>query len=149
MALAHASQKAAVGTAVLNNMNNDNKEALIGLLHELATLDQGELQSRFDLRCFGKMQDLVRHWIKGGEVPAQLSKLEFSDWVYALRSNEREWSRRLGETILAAEDLVALGEVLPAISTFESFIELCPWLPFTEIAHAEIRRLEQDRKGES
>ena len=123
-------------------MGNEDIEALIGSLHELAALDDGELQARFDLQCFAKMQDLVRECVKGGEVPAQLSKSEFSDWVYSLRSNEREWSRSLGETILTAEDLVAIGKIEPAISTFNSFIELCPWLPFIEIAKAEVRRLQ-------
>ena len=126
-------------------MDSDYKEALIGLLHELAALNHAELQARFDQGCFAKMQDLVRQCVKGGDVPTHLTKSEFSDWVYALRSNEREWSRSFGETILAAEDLASSGEVLSAISTFESFIELCPWLQLIEIAHSEILRLEQGR----
>lgn len=126
----------------MSDMEKDDTEALLGLLHDLAELDRDELESRFNAGLFTKVQELVRRCVKGGEVPSSLDKAEFVDWVYALRSNEREWSRHLGDVILAVEEKSALGDTPSAIADMESFISGCPWLPFSEIAHVEMRRLK-------
>lgn len=68
----------------------------------------------------------------GGEKFASAD--EFAHFVVDLRSNEKSWSRRLGDVILQARVQQDAGDAAGARETLNSFRVSCPWGMFSEIA---------------
>lgn len=66
---------------------------------------------------------------------------EFAERVLDLRSNERAWSRHLGDAILRAQDLVDDGQMEKAKQELTTFRDTCPWIFFAEIAETQLRNM--------
>jgi len=58
---------------------------------------------------------------------------EFAQLVADLRSNEKAWSRHLGDVILKAHDQRDAGDMVGAREMLSSFRASCPWRMFAEI----------------
>jgi hypothetical protein len=66
---------------------------------------------------------------------------EFAKRVLDLRSNERAWSRHLGESILRAQHLADDGQVEKAKQELTVFRDTCPWIFFADIAEAQLQNM--------
>lgn len=66
---------------------------------------------------------------------------EFAQYVVDIRTNERAWSRRLGNTILRAQDQLASGKTVEARETLSGFSATCPWDFFSEIARTQLENI--------
>ena len=66
---------------------------------------------------------------------------EFAERVLDLRSNEKAWSRHLGDALLRAQDLADDGQVEKAKQELISFRDTCPWIFFADIAETQLQNM--------
>lgn len=64
---------------------------------------------------------------------------EFAGYVLDLRSNEKAWSKHLGEVLLKAQEQFDGGRVEDAKQTLRTFRAACPWRCFSEIALTQLQ----------
>jgi hypothetical protein len=122
-------------------MKAKDEEELFGLFHELAELAPDELNHRWDDQTFFKVRSLVEQAYGEPSYPESLDAKGISDWLKGLRSNERDWSRHLGDLILASETAVTVGEIQQARETLAEFAVACPWHPYRKIALNQLQSM--------
>ena len=118
-------------------MSNDDIDKLFGRLHDLADLDVIQLQANCNKENLKFVHELVTKYWRGRSVPMQLSTQEFSDLVYSLRNEEKEWSKKLGAMLIASEDRISEGNKEKVVEYFEYFLEHCPCKALSSIAEIE------------
>lgn len=112
----------------------DHLDALIGRWHNLADLVAGSNEDHFSDANEALVAEIRLKCLADKDMDKFESSKVFTQYVTELRRNEKAWSRRLGEVILLAQDLVDSGDKIGAGSTFEKFEASCPWVNFVDIS---------------
>jgi hypothetical protein len=118
-------------------MPNDDVDKLFGRLHDFAELDPHQLQERYCEENIDFLREIVSKCWRGRTVPNSLSRQEFVDLIYALKSGESEWSKKLGAMLIASEDRMREGRKEKVAEYFEYFLEHCPCISLSAIAEIE------------
>ena len=119
-------------------------EELIARWHSLAGQDKIAIACAFGDESLALLKAMLEQALNNSDdLPATMDADEFAEIVFDLRENERAWSRRLGDTIINADDLDRQGERNKAILSLEEFGRICPWRFFAEIAVVEQGRYAQ------
>ena len=118
-------------------MSDEDRDRLFGILHSLAEKSESELENGFTEPNVLAVRELVTQFLVGYELPAEFTAASFAEVVYKLRANERAWSQRLGDTIIAAEDKLQVGDKDGALIVLDGYAKQCPWLSLKEIAEIE------------
>lgn len=115
----------------------DSIDDLMGRWHDFADQPPPELEKGFSESSRSLVYEVLNQALGATHVESFDTPRQFAAYVLELRSNERAWSRRLGEVILEAQDHLDRGDRLAAEKAFESFESDCPWRVFAEIAKTQ------------
>jgi hypothetical protein len=114
-------------------------DELFGLFHELAELHVDEFRSRADIQTLGRIRQLISETLVGAAFPEDAQIEILSDWLKALRLNEKQWSQRFADLVVSSEIDMSLEQAAIAKRELIEFANTCPWLPYREIANRVIQ----------
>jgi hypothetical protein len=116
-------------------------DELIEKWHMFAGQPMDVIAGRFDSEGTALVAQVVQECLRQPIAAEFDSAAEFAEYVVDLRGNERAWSRRLGEVILQAQDLLNMGRDSEAKKTLSDFCAECPWRFFAEIASTQLENI--------
>jgi len=116
-------------------------DELIGTWHAFAEQSVDEIAAQYGDPSRTLVTRVVREGL-GDPTPFAFSSAEeFAKYVVDLRGNERDWSRRLGDTLLKAQEQVDAGNSVEAKGTLRDFRTTCPWRFLAEIAETQLQNM--------
>ncbi|WP_208508253.1 hypothetical protein [Variovorax paradoxus] len=118
-------------------------DELIARWQKLADQPKEEIAAQFNDEARSLFAEFLMNGL-GGAGPQGIewaSAEEFAERVLDLRSNEKAWSRHLGDTLLRAQDLSDDGQVERAKQELISFRDTCPWILFADIAATQLENM--------
>lgn len=121
----------------MSNMDIERRDQMFGKLHQLAELSSAQLKENFTPDNVKFIRELVSEFWVNKTVNDELTPDQFADIVHALRAEEREWSKKLGAMIVAAEDRLKEGDTKEIEKYFDYFLKNCPCLSLASIAEVE------------
>jgi hypothetical protein len=105
--------------------------------HALADQPLEAIAFNYNERSIALINEVLRCNL-GYTEPVQFdSAAEFAQYAIDLRKNEQAWSRHLGDAIIQAQALIDGENSSEAIAKLTSFISICPWHHFAEIAEIQ------------
>lgn len=122
-------------------------DTLIGLWHTLADDAASNKSGIFTTENEAIVTTLRKVCLNDDEDCSFKSEPDFISYIAELRRNEKTWSRKLGNTILAACDHLEEGKPDSAYSLLHEFAENCPWSQLKEHAINQIDAMKE--KGNS
>jgi hypothetical protein len=119
---------------------SEDLDAIMDQWHALADLlaNQNNADAHFNdanMKLVNKIHQLC---LADDDLEKFESAVSFAEHVVDLRKNEKAWSRRLGDVMIRAQDLLDSNEKSSARKIFDEFQNQCPWTQFRE--HAENQR---------
>ena len=118
-------------------MSDDELDDLVDRWHDLAALDRHSLTAVFGSDSIALLRSIVQSVLGQPVFLEPQDAGQFSDFVLQLRDSEREWSRKLGDSIVRAAHLSEEGEKTDAAKHLADFICSCPWRTFRGFAGIE------------
>lgn len=119
-------------------MTEMNKAGMFDLLDYLAELGKERLEEHHSTTNVNILKELIFELNDEMVITDDITPSVFAEYVYQLRRIKRTWSRKLGETILAASEKKAQGDLNGAILIFEQFVKECPSTFYKNIAITQI-----------
>jgi hypothetical protein len=118
-------------------------DVLVDRWHKFAGQSKEEIAAQFNDESRSLFAEFVTKGL--GETAPQGAKWasaeEFAERVLDLRSNEKAWSRHLGDALLRAQDYADDGQVQQAKQELISFRDSCPWIFFADIAETQLENM--------
>lgn len=121
----------------------DEMRELIARWHTFAAQSKEEIAAQFNDESLSLFAEFFTKSFEdtGLQGAPWTSADEFAQYVLELRANEKAWSRRLGDTIIRAIDLMEEGRRDDAEQELRNFRDICPWLFFADIAETQLQNL--------
>lgn len=119
-------------------------DELIGRWHAFAAQPKEDIAAQFsDTSCSLFAEIVTKSLRETSSGNARFaSSDEFAQCVLDLRSNERAWSRYLGDVLLKAQDELDSGRAAQAKAILSNFQAICPWHSFAEIAETQLQNID-------
>jgi len=119
------------------NMELEKRDQMFGKLHQLAALEYSELKEQYSADNINFLYSLVSEFWLTRAASKDLTPEEFAELIMTLREEEKEWSRKLGQMLIAVEDLSEDGNTDKIEEYFDYFINKCPCVSLVSLAKIE------------
>ncbi|TDS70551.1 hypothetical protein EDF71_12926 [Comamonas sp. JUb58] len=115
-------------------------DELIERWHQFAGQSKEEIAAQFNEESRSLLAEFFTKGLgETGQQAAKWASAEaFAECVLELRSNEKAWSRHLGNALLQAQDFADDGQVQKAKQALIAFRDTCPWVFFADIAQTQL-----------
>lgn len=117
-------------------------DELLDRWHAFSSQPVDEIAAQYDDAGRALLARVVREGLGDAKPFAFGSAQEFAKYIVELRSNEKDWSRCLGDALLKSQEQLDGGLVAEAKATLGNFRAACPWRFFSEIAEIQLQNID-------